>query len=161
MYDSLIERPLTQSQRHCMQLELTFISVAYAEGVAEHSFLGCNHQSTCMPSHSLYVQLLWYSIYYPGGMKTRMCPVQWLEPHNILVPTQDSNPGGRIQNHKRWPLHYHCTHLSPHLHPLQQCVERGELIYSEVWSGAPASNDLGAFYIKRKLLVRFKFTTVA
>ena len=29
--------------------------------------------------------------------------------YSIFSPTQDSNPGGRIQNHKRWPLHYHCT----------------------------------------------------
>ena len=46
------------------------------EGVAEHSFLGCNHQSTCMPSYSLYVQLLWYPMYYPGGMKARVSLVQ-------------------------------------------------------------------------------------
>ena len=62
------------------------------------------------PSYSLYVQLLWYPMYYPGGMKAWVSPVQWSKPHSILAPTQDSNPGGRIQNHKRWPLHYHCTH---------------------------------------------------
>ena len=48
-------------------------------------------------------------MYYPGGMKVRISPVQWSKPHSILAPTLDSNPGGRIQNHKRWPLHYHCT----------------------------------------------------
>ena len=47
-------------------------------------------------SYSLYVQLLWY----PEGMKARVSPVQWSKPHNILAPTQDSNPGGRIQNNK-------------------------------------------------------------
>ena len=57
----------------------------------------------------LYVQLLWYPMYNPGGMKARVSPVQWSKPHSILPPTQDLNPGGRIQNHKRWPLHYHCT----------------------------------------------------
>ena len=36
-------------------------------------------------------------------------PVQWSKPYGISAPTQDSNPGGRIQNYKRWPLHYHCT----------------------------------------------------
>ena len=92
-------------------VELTLFLRHMPEGVAEHSFLGYNHQSTCMPSYSLYVQLLWYPMYYSGGMKARISPVQWSEPHSILAPTQDSNPGGRIQNHKRWPLHYHCTQL--------------------------------------------------
>ena len=72
--------------------------------------LGCNHQFAC-PSYSLYVQLLRYPMYYPEGMKARVSPVQWSKPNSILAPTQDSNPGGRIQNHKRWPLHYHCTTL--------------------------------------------------
>ena len=69
--------------------------------------LGCNHQSICMAQ----LQLLRYPMYYPGGMKARVGPVQWSKPNSILAPTQDSNPGGRIQNHKRWPLHYHCTHI--------------------------------------------------
>ena len=67
------------------------------------------NQLAC-PSYSLYVQLLWYSMYYPGGMKAQVSPVQWSKPHSILAPTQDSNLGGQIQNHKQWPLHYHCTH---------------------------------------------------
>ena len=29
-----------------------------------------------MPSYSLYVQLLWYPMYYPGGMKAWVNPVQ-------------------------------------------------------------------------------------
>ena len=66
------------------------------------------NQFAC-PSYSLYVQLLWYPMYYPKGMKARVGPVQWSKPNSILIPTQDSKPGGRIQNHKRWPLHYHCT----------------------------------------------------
>ena len=60
------------------------------KGVAEHSFLGCNHQSTCIPSYSLYVQLLWYSMYYPEWMKARISHVQWSKHHSILAPTQDS-----------------------------------------------------------------------
>ena len=67
--------------------------------------LGCNHQSIwsiCMLSYSLQVQLLWHPMYYPGRMKARVSPVQWSKPHSILAPTQDSNPGGRIQNHKRY-----------------------------------------------------------
>ena len=70
-------------------------------GVTKHRFLVCNHQSTCMPSYSLYVQLLWYPMYYPGWMTARVSPVHGSKPHSILAPTQDSNPGGRIQNHKR------------------------------------------------------------
>ena len=69
---------------------------------------GCNHQSVFMP------QLLWCSaalvpMYYPGGMKARVRPLQWSKPYSLLAPTQGSNPGGLIQNHKRWPLHTHCT----------------------------------------------------
>ena len=64
------------------------------------------NQLAC-PSCSLYVQLLWYPMYYPGGVKARVSPVPWSKPYSILAPTQDSNPGGRIRNHKRWPLHYH------------------------------------------------------
>ena len=61
-------------------------------------------------SYSFYVQLAALALmYYPGGMKARISPVQWSKPYNILAPTQDSNPGGRILNHERWPLHYHCT----------------------------------------------------
>ena len=87
---------------------IDFISVAYASwyhwncGRTQHKAATIN-QLAC-PSYSLYVQLLWYPMYYPGGMKARVSPVQWSKPHSILTPTQDSNPGGRIQNHKRWPL---------------------------------------------------------
>ena len=31
-------------------------------------------------------------MYYPGGMKARVSPVQWSKPHSILAPTQDSYP---------------------------------------------------------------------
>ena len=58
MYDTLIERPLTQSQRRCIHaVELTlFLWQAYARRhVAECSFLGCNHQSTHIPSYSLLI----------------------------------------------------------------------------------------------------------
>ena len=70
---------------------------------------GCNHQSTCMPQ----LQLSWLAAlapnvaYYPGGMKALVSHMQWSKPYSILAPTQDLNPGGWIQNHKRWPLlHY-------------------------------------------------------
>ena len=65
------------------------------EGVAKHSFLGGNYQSTCMP----HGQLFWYQMYYPGGMKARVSPDRSLIVYISL--TQDSNPGGLIQNHKR------------------------------------------------------------
>ena len=92
---------------------IDFISVAYARwyhwtcGRTQRKAATIN-QLAC-PSYSLYVQLLWYPMYYSERMKARVSPVQWSKPHSILPPTQDSNPGGRIQNHKRWPLHYHCT----------------------------------------------------
>ena len=92
---------------------IDFISVAYASwyhwncGRTQRKAAAIN-QFAC-PSYSLYVQLLWYPMYYPGGMKARVSPVQWLKPHSIIAPTQDSNPGGRIQNHKQWLLHYTTT----------------------------------------------------
>ena len=43
------------------------------------------NQLAC-PSYSLYVQLLWYPMYYPGGMKARVGPVQWSKPNSILAP---------------------------------------------------------------------------
>ena len=52
------------------------------EGVVEHS-------SRLQPSINLhapvyrafYVQLLWYPMYYPEGMKARVSPVQWSKPY--------------------------------------------------------------------------------
>ena len=105
---------------------IDFISVAYASwyhwncGRTQRKAAIIN-QLAC-PSYSLYVQLLWYPMYYPRGMKARVSPVQWSKPHSILVPTQDSNPGGRIQNHKRWPLHYHCT-AEPQISSCPTCTQ--------------------------------------
>ena len=70
--------------------------------------LGCNHQSICMPSYSLYVQLLWYPMYYLGGMKAR------------------------VQNHKRWPLHYHCTLHMGSCHSISTKAESITCYQSEV-----------------------------
>ena len=50
-------------------------------------------------------------MYYPEGMKARVCPVQWSKPNSILAPTQDSNPGGRIQNHKLPLQHFRQTRI--------------------------------------------------
>ena len=50
MYETLIERPLTQSQRRCMQLSWLFLW-HMPEGVAEHSFL------RLQPSGKLHIQL--------------------------------------------------------------------------------------------------------
>ena len=108
MYDTLIERPLTQSQRRCMQLSWLYFCGICLKVWPNATFLGCNHQSSSIPSYSLYVQLLWHPMYYPGGTKARVSHVQWSDPHSIFTPTQDSHPGGRIQNHKQWPLHYYC-----------------------------------------------------
>ena len=73
---------------------------------------GCNHQSTCTPQLQPLCSAALVPNVLPEGMKARVSPVQWSKPHSISAPTQDSNPGGRIQNHKRWPLHYHCTQLA-------------------------------------------------
>ena len=59
------------------------------EGVVEPWCLGCNHQSTYMSQLQI-----WCPMYYPeGSMKARVSPVQSSEPHRILAPTRDSNPG--------------------------------------------------------------------
>ena len=69
---------------------IDFISVAYARwyhwtcGQTQRKAATIN-QLAC-PSYSLYVQLLWYPMYYPGGMKARVSPVQWSKPHSILPP---------------------------------------------------------------------------
>ena len=90
-----------------------FISVAYASWynwncIRTQRKAATINQLAC-PSYNLYVQLLWFPMYSPWGMKARVSPGQWSKPHSILALTQDSNPGGWIQSHKRWPLHYHCT----------------------------------------------------
>ena len=41
-------------------------------------------------------------MYYPGGMKAWVSPVQWSKPHSISAPTQ---------NRMRWPLHYTTAHI--------------------------------------------------
>ena len=70
---------------------IDFISVAYASwyhwncGRTQRKAATIN-QFAC-PSYSLYVQLLWYPMYYPGGMKARVSPVQWSKPHSILAST--------------------------------------------------------------------------
>ena len=84
------------------------------------------NQLAC-PSNSLYVQLLWYPTHYPGGMKARISPVQLSRSHSILAPTQDSNPVGRIQSHKRRPLHYHCT--QEETYSVSSWIVRGWLIF--------------------------------
>ena len=79
------------------------------EGVAEHSSKLQPSINLHTPSYSLYVQLLWYPMYrLPRKDECSGKPCA-AKPYSILAPTRDSNPGGRIQNHKRWPLHYHCT----------------------------------------------------
>ena len=46
------------------------------EGVAEHSSKLQPSINLHAPVTALYVQLLWYPMYYPGGMKARVSPVQ-------------------------------------------------------------------------------------
>ena len=85
MDDTLIERPLTQSQRRCMQLSWLF-SVAYPKRCGQTQLF------RLQPSVNLHAQLQpWCSAalvpnVIPGGMKARVSPVQWSEPHSILAP---------------------------------------------------------------------------
>ena len=60
------------------------------ESVVEVEY--CSRLHAC-PSYSLYVQLFWYrcTTYYPEWAKARVSPVQSIEPHRILIPTQELN----------------------------------------------------------------------
>ena len=77
------------------------------------------NQFAC-PSYSLYVQCS--AALVPNVLSRRdegsgkPCAVIEAS-YSILASTQDSNPGGRIQNHKRWPLPYttaHCGSIRTH-----------------------------------------------
>ena len=67
-----------------------FISVAYASWY--HWICGRTQRKAATihqlarPSYSLYVQLLWYPMYYPGGMKARVSPVQWWKANIVYWP---------------------------------------------------------------------------
>ena len=85
---------------------------------ADTTEIVAEHSTRLQPSINLHapvtafmlIQLLWYPnnpMYYPGGMKARVSPVQWIDrslieycPHSGFAPA-----GDRIQNHKQWPLH--------------------------------------------------------
>ena len=100
------------------------------------------NQLAC-PSYSLYVQRLWYPMYYPGGMKAWVSPVQCSKPYSILAPTQNSNPGGQIQHHKQWPLHYHYTTTAhtPHIHLTIICSIQTSQIIKCYCPGLSISQD--------------------
>ena len=57
-------------------------------------------------------------MYYSGGMKARVSPVQWWQPHSISAPTQDSNPSGfRIMSGDHYTTTAHmCPFVSFLLH---------------------------------------------
>ena len=59
------------------------ITADTTETVAEHSASAIN-QLACS-SYSLYIQLLWYPMYYPRGMKAQISPVQWSKPSSIYI----------------------------------------------------------------------------
>ena len=105
------------------------------EAVAEHS-------ARLQPSINLHAPVTAFMISCSGTQCTTpegwrlgwVLAVQWSKPHSILAPTQDSNPGRRIQNHKRWPLHYHCTHT-------QMTTRAGSLVYVLVESGRDRARE--------------------
>ena len=117
--------PLNPVTEALHAVELTSFMWHMPEGVAEHSFLGGNHQSTCMPSYSIYVQLLWYRCTYPEGMKARVSPVQWSKPHSIcdhyttaahhwsepLKNTGLFHVFITVRTSSMWSYHWYQTHL--------------------------------------------------
>ena len=66
------------------------------EGVAEHSFLDCNYQSTCMPQLKPLCSAALVPMYDAGGMKAWLSPVQSIERHRILAATRDLNHGVHV-----------------------------------------------------------------
>ena len=61
--------------------------------------IGCNHQSTCMPK--LQPCSCTDDDVLPRKDEGSGQPNAVSKPYSTLAPTQDSNPGGLIQNHKR------------------------------------------------------------
>ena len=82
------------------EVELTlFLPDDTTKNVAEHSF-------RLQPSINLYVPVTGSAALLPIVLPRKdegsgISPVQLLKLHIILALTQNSNPGGRIQNHKR------------------------------------------------------------
>ena len=164
MYDTFIERPLTQCIEALQAVELTYFLWHMPEGVAEHSFF------RLQPSVNLHaqlqpVQLLWYPMYYPGMMNARVSPVQWSEPHSILAPNQDSNPGGRIQKSGNttlvqlsdtkflWIILYSYLSWSEHINIVVNKISKNVGIIAKVRHLLPTSHTcmfyktlLGTFY---------------
>ena len=90
----------------------------YRELIVIHN-CPCEHSSKLQlsirfaPSRCLDVQQDWYPMYYPGGMKARVSPVQSIEPHRILAPTRDLNrepldPQSRVVT----TIYYRCTQIN-------------------------------------------------
>ena len=71
-------------------------TLEYRELIVIHN-CPCEHSSKLQlsirftPSRCLDVRQDWYPMYYPGGIKARVSPVQSIEPHSILAPTRDLN----------------------------------------------------------------------
>ena len=93
---------------------INLISVAYASwylwscGRTQRKAATIN-QFAC-PSYSLHVQLLWYPMYYPGGMKALVSHVQWSKPHRILAPVRIRTraAGFRIISGDHYTTPAHC-----------------------------------------------------
>ena len=97
------------------------------EGVAEHS-------SRLQRSINLHAQVTTFMFTCsgaqcttPNGWRLGSAPVQWSKPYSILAPTQDSDPGGRIQNHKRWPLNHYTLPL--YTRPVLPHVQRRDICH--------------------------------
>ena len=64
---------------------------SYSQPSLQTQFIKLQWTIRFTPSHCLDVRQDWYPMYYPGGMKARVSPVQSIEPHRILEPTRDTN----------------------------------------------------------------------
>ena len=74
------------------------------------------------PGQNVLVKMSWWYFHWLNERICAAADVKWIYisvgaiylnnyKYKHHCPTQDSNPGGRIQNHKRWPLHTTTAHL--------------------------------------------------
>ena len=93
--------------KHSFRLQPSINLHVPVTGVAEYSF-------RLQPSINLHVPVTGSAVLVPIVLPRKdedsgIGPVQWSKLHIILAPTQNSNSGGLIQNHKRWSTTYTTT----------------------------------------------------
>ena len=76
---------------------------------ADTTETGAEHSAMLQPSINLHAPAALVPNVLPRRDESSVEPCAVIEASYWAAPTQDKNLGGRIQNYKRWPLHYLCT----------------------------------------------------